>query len=115
MELLLALAIIIAVAELKDWKQQKRVSEILSHVDKLSQEIAFNKEAVHQAIAEIKFNKSLTEGTQYKLSAVMEQLEDYRTKIDQVESNTATILKEYELNGIPLGYQRKNPDFIEGL
>lgn len=107
-EFFIALAIIIGLSELKEWRAFKRQSELkfrVSSLDIAIEQIQLDTEVVKKSVEDLLKAHPL----------VLEDLNRIRETIEKTESQTATILKEYELNGIPLGYQRRNPDFIEGL
>lgn len=47
---------------------------------------------------------------------VTEQLNSYQEFIRKAHTDLNTIVQEYEINGVPLGYDRgKKADFVEGL
>jgi len=115
MELFISLAILVAVVELKEWRQSKRVDLIISRLDLISK----NLNIMH---SEIQIQKEILEALESDFEIVQSKLPEYFEKLDEIknisekaEANSATILREYELNGIPLGYQRKQPEFIETL
>jgi hypothetical protein len=50
------------------------------------------------------------------LSSLKEEIEPMKEFILTAQTDLGTIVKEYEINGIPLGYDRgKKADYIEGL
>jgi CRISPR/Cas system-associated exonuclease Cas4 (RecB family) len=115
MELLIALAIIIAVAEIKDFKQTKKLQEISSAHSALYDNYRASRLEIEALKSMIAANQKNVDGVGMKVDAVIERVEELKEVSDKAEVNTATILREYELNGIPLGYQRRNPDMVEGI
>lgn len=115
MELLIGLAIVLAMSEWREYRakqgvkrlaaeinRQKRViDKLLERQSKLHMLVQESSEASHQACKQAIEAKSALFENQDKLATI--------------HSNVETILKEYEINGIPLGYQRKTYDIVEGL
>lgn len=112
-EIILVLALVFGISELRDWrdaKRQRKLEQLLMgmrrHLDSLAR-------AVHEAAAG---SAKLVEN-QAKLNENFDRVSVF---IDSADSRLGVILREYELNGVPLGYQRRNvdehaADYIEGL
>lgn len=114
-ELVVALAIIIGLSEVKEWRAYRRAAELEEKVNKIQESVHALNIAV-QNIGKIleSFSKSIST-IDLKQDGLSEQIEDMKELTSKTEVQTATILREYELNGTPLGYIRKQPDFVEGL
>lgn len=56
-------------------------------------------------------------GTDASLAKLQASLEPINEFIAKAHTDLHTIVQEYEINGVPLGYQRKAPhfDMVEGL
>jgi len=108
MEFLLAVSVLITLNELREWRFSKHVSKLNDSLEKVLKEL-------EEVSRSSKITQSLIESSNKNFSVITDEILYIRQAAEKSEANSATILKEYELNGIPLGYQRKNPDFIEGL
>lgn len=115
MELFISLAIIVAIAELKDWKHSKITASLLVEINTLKQDnqtLLFDIRNAQSGIVSIQESVSSGLVKIEENNATLLRMQEF---IERAEANSATVLREYELNGMPLGYQRKHPDFIEGL
>lgn len=115
MELFLGLGIIVAISELREWRQHKNTCRIVDAFEALELSNKLETLKIDEFGKSIEKVIKNIEDLQLRVHALNEMLQDQKDKIEKAEANTATILKEYELNGIPLGLQRKNADYIEGL
>lgn len=115
MELLIGLGIVLAMSE---WREHRaRLS-----VKRLTLEINRQKRVIDKLLErQAKFLKVVQDTHEATLQSYKAAMEARASSIDtqdqlkSVHANVETILKEYELNGIPLGYQRKSFDIVEGL
>jgi len=115
MELLIALSIIIAVAEIKDWKHSKSNALLLSEIASLRRGNKELNEHIKTANVTLMVVQNIAETAIVRAEENAGTLSRMQESIEKSESNSAAILKEYELNGVQMGFQRKHPDFIEGL
>lgn len=105
MEILIGLAIILAFNEWRDVKGKSRFNELKREIEemKIRQEALF-------LIA-----KSF-EDMQVSLKNINSELEENKEFINKAHTDLETIVKEYEINGIPLNLRRgQNFDMVEGL
>lgn len=68
----------------------------------------------HQNVRDdlVKFESSLLK----ELHALTEELQPLKDLIVKAHTDLSTIVNEYEINGVPLGYDRgKKADYVEGL
>lgn len=105
MEILIGLAIILAVNEWRDIKGNNRFKELKDEIEamKKRQDSLF---LMSPEIIEIK-------NTLAELSAKLDAQAEF---INKAHVDLDTIVKEYEINGIPLNLQRgQSFDMVEGL
>lgn len=121
MEFFIALAIIVAISELKEWR-------ISIKFKKLSLEQKQLKRALDRLMDKIEnqghiTDKQYTELGELKVLAtkLSDDVSEAHRFIQSADTRLETIVREYELNGVPLGYQRKKrleeeqADYVEGL
>lgn len=106
MEYLLFIAIVLALIEWRDVKQNKRYEAI-------ENQLAISNAAIVSILE--KHAKKVSEDF-HALSAEIRPLKEF---LDKAHTDLGTIVKEYEINGIPMHLQRggKMPEFdaVEGL
>lgn len=118
MELLLALALIVAVNELNAWRLSRRHRQLLSSFKSMKRQIVALREEVCQNTDQITVAKVGVATLHGQLQKQTEELQATKDFIHTAEADLKTILKEYQINGTPLGYDRtsgRQADFIEGL
>lgn len=115
MEFFIALAIIIAITELKEFRLTKKLDRLNRKLESSTKLLHMIQNQLSVAKETIDANRNAISELGKKISSISDQLNELRPIIEEAHANSATILKEYELNGVPLGYQRKHPDFIESL
>ncbi len=126
MELLITVAVIIGLWEIREWRRSKELaisfkstnSEI-EFLDSNIKDIDYQINCIHNELKELKTSlkdqKEVFNNHEILLKSLADTLDSIQKLSSETESKTATILREYELNGIPLGYQRKfaNVDYVE--
>lgn len=115
MELLIAVAIMIAISELKEWRIGKKADNLESRIMTLTAsliELSKKIENINQDFTQI--NKHV-DNIECKIDAMVERQEAMKEIVDSVDVSTKTILNEHEISGIPMGFNPKRPDFIEGI
>lgn len=116
MELFIALAIMIGLLEIKEFRNSKRI-KLLSQQIKSAHRVLDRLEKRNVALEQTLLAQGvLINSAKVMMGQVVEQSEKSAEFVQSVDGSLQTILKEYEVNGVPLGYQRKPvADFIEGL
>lgn len=105
MEVLIGLAIILAVNEWRDHKAKKERKLIEAHVKRLSRQLHF----VGDLAEKIEANNKAIHAHRQELAPIYEFLHKAHTDLE-------TMVKEYQVNGVPLGYERaQHFDHVEGL
>ena len=115
MEALIAIVVIIGLMEFREYRQLKKLEDILKTQNELLEDMVAldsNDIAMQEIVSKLglEVSKATTAATE-----TLEVARQTRELVEKAEANSATVLREYELNGIPLGLQRKQPDYIEGL
>lgn len=112
MDLLLVVLVLIAVIELKEWRVTKRYEELDEKIEQILIRLSVVIEKNSEIIDLLNDNSSL----------FRDQLDSNERKnmfIDEAKRDLETIVKEYKINGIPLGYERRRVeqdyDTVEGL
>ena len=105
MEHLVFIAIVIALIEFKEFKQNRRYKAIQQGVEilRVSMEVQISKQGMH---------------TEQAISALRSEITPLAEFLTKAQTDLSTIVQEYEVNGVPLGYQRGNNqkfDLVEGL
>lgn len=105
MEVLIGLAIILAFNEWRDFKFGKRIQLLETHFKRLSRQLHF----VGDLAQKIEANNQSLAAQRAELAPIYEFLHKAHTDLE-------TIVKEYQVNGVPLGYERGGQfDHVEGL
>jgi hypothetical protein len=106
MELILAIGIILAVNEWRDYKNNRRYKKLELEIKRVNR----------QFYSVEKFAR-LLEQNNNEVIILKNDLEPVKEFIAKAQVDLETIVQEYELNGIPLHLQRGNPkfDMVEGL
>lgn len=115
-EFVVAIGIIVLISEAKEWRASKRIEEINKRLDsgfqalsQLHKELKFLKESISELSNQVYIQNS-------KIDSLVANYEAVAQNAEQAKIAGETILKEYELNGIPLGMIRNpNADVIEGF
>jgi len=112
MEVLLFIAIIIGINELKEWRLMKKYDSMKDDIEILKNKFTIVVEKSSEMIDLLNSQSGL----------IREAIESSETKnafIDKAKSDLETIVNEYKINGIPLNYQRKRVeaeyDAVEGI
>ena len=111
MEALITLVAILGYLEIRDRKMKQRFRRDLKHATMKMKALEKEMEAARLASLSL---KSLVE----EMNSQLQTLAAQTKLVEQTHLNIETILKEYELNGIPMGYIRggdKRFDAVEGL
>jgi hypothetical protein len=106
MEILIGLGIILAVNEWRDYKSKQKFKLIENRIKKISRQLHF----IGDLSAKIDSNNAL-------IQANRKELEPIKDFISEAHTDLKTIVQEYEVNGVPLGYDRGKPNFdmVEGV
>jgi hypothetical protein len=107
MEVIVGLAIIIAFNEWRDVKARKKAEALDARLLELSNRLLFTDQLANKI-----------EEQRVEIAHLRAELEPMREFIAKAHTDLQTIVQEYEINGVPLGYDRgKRPayDVIEGL
>lgn len=107
MEILIGMAILLALNEWRDFKFSRKHNLITSEIKRLSRQISKLSEETKKA------QVSLAE-----IPLLKEELQPIQAFITKAQTDLETIVKEYEVNGVPLGYDRtggQQYDMVEGL
>lgn len=115
LEIIISLAIMIAVVELKEWRLIKRIEQLENRMSLLVEESQKIRAICVEQMRKLDFMEKVHEAQADNFHAIKQEIDEVKKLASSAESHGATILREYELNGIPLGYQRKQPDFVETL
>lgn len=105
MEFIIGMALILAINEWRDFKSSGRFSVLKKEIEEMKsrQEALF---LVAKSFEQI----------QLEFKKLNEQLLAQSEFISKAQVDLATIVNEYEVNGIPLGYDRgRKFDMVEGL
>lgn len=109
MELLVTVGLMLAVFELKDLFAKKRQKQLILELKRVrrAQDLSFQMVTKMSQL----LPKMITESESIKLG-----VESQQELLIEADKNLKIILNEYELNGIPMGFDRgKKFDFIEGI
>lgn len=103
-------ALIVGLLEWREWKSNKRLDD---KYGMLMDAIM----TVENQLDELNEFKSDFKSLSADFSSLKERMESTEQFIQKASTDLDTIIKEYEINGVPLGYDRtgKPIDFIEGL
>lgn len=112
MEFILFIGLVIAVVELKEWRLTKRLEKIQSHLEALNSK--FN--VVVDKNCEI---IDVVNGHSELLNQEIEANSKRNEFLDKAHADLETIVREYKINGVPLGYERKDIErdyhMVEGI
>lgn len=107
MEIILVLIFVVAFNEWRDIKARQKAKHIEGKLSDLSDRLLY----VGTLAEQIKANSEA-------IKAIGSDLEPVKAFINKAHTDLDTIVKEYEVNGIPLGFDRtggKHYDMVEGL
>ena len=107
MEILIGLAIILVVNEWRDHKFNKKTELVLAQIKRVNRQMIYISE----------FSKEL-KAIDARISSLSKDIVPLQEFITKAHTDLDTIVNEYEINGIPLGYDRGNKatfDAVEGL
>lgn len=107
MEIILVLIFVVAFNEWRDIKAKRETKRVEAKLVALSNQLVF----VGELAERIKENSGA-------IAALGQGLEPLKEFINKAHTDLDTIVKEYEVNGVPLGYDRGSKakfDMIEGL
>lgn len=108
MEALICIVIVIGLMEFREFRQHKAQTDLLASLKSTITLVEIQLEESRQARATVQKIVAASEADRETFNRILEACEEART-------GTQTILREYELNGTPLGYKRRSVDAIEGL
>ncbi len=119
MELLIALVLIVAISELKEWRFAVRMRKQRDHLTQVQADIAALFDYCRRQGAMTEDDRLVLAGLKIQGLQLADSLAHASEFIRRAETDLATIVNEYKINGIPLGYKRGNQkiegDFVEGL
>lgn len=114
LEFIVSLALIIALSELREWRGNRKHRQLVGVIQGIKRQgllARADMEALKAALA-----------TQLAAHAAKSfaDIDGLRSFIISADQNLQTIVNEYKINGVPLGYERKpqsdlTGDYIEGL
>lgn len=116
MEIIIAVAFMFVVVELKEYRQSKRIKKIALEVRSLKRISDKILEHLHANQKHLIEYKESVKNHESKVDDALMFVQESRDLNVKISTNLETIVKEYEINGIPFGYDRgKQFDLVEGL
>lgn len=115
MELLLGLLIVLAMSEWREYRSRAQMRRLVLEVNKSKRVIDRLLERTAK-LASLTSDAKIASDQAYK-GAMEARISSIETsdQIREVKASVDAILKEYELNGTPMGYSRRSFDAVEGL
>jgi hypothetical protein len=105
MEVLIGLAILLALNEWRDYKFNSRYKKLELKISALTRKLHY----VGDLAKKIDDNN-------LAIQKVSQDFDAANAFIGQAQTDLSTIVKEYQINGVPLGYERgQKYDMVEGL
>lgn len=111
MEALACIVIVIGLLELRGYREFKARQLLLAKISR----VASKQTQLAERLTELQDIRALIAKIMAQSEADKETFARLVDACEETRTATQTILREYELNGVPMGYQRKSVDAIEGL
>jgi hypothetical protein len=119
MELLIALVLIVALGELKEWRQERRAKTLSRQVRAFARALSGIKEEIKVLEGRLGLMSEKADQGAAAFAEARQLSDEARAFADKASVDLATIVNEYKINGVPLGLRRGNQsvsfDMVEGL